>query len=275
MKQLLEKLAAEPTFDQMREWRVVPLHGDTVIRLSQDGSDYVAKLAKPNEVEAHRKLLRLNLRHVATSVFPALLDTGVLVTRYVHGGPIRDPRLEPALVREMAQVQNALVPERLPSDAERVSWQDYVLNAMETGRLKLAQLRPSAPVDALTALVRTTSPAWRSMASDYASMPFGWLHYDFNESNILGGPPQTVIDWGSSHGSGPFLHDMARFCLVDDETLFTFRETSDLCRKPELGEVRRWLQVAAFANLATTLRHLEVYEKDLNRIVPFYQSVLG
>lgn len=275
MKDLLDRLKVEPLFADMRGWRVVPLHGETVLRLSQGEHDFVVKHARSNEVETHRKLLALGLRHVSTSVMPDLLGQKVLVTKFVPGGPIRYPRLDPSLVRELARIQNTLVPDRQPTEAERVSWQDFVVNALETGRLKLSQLRPSAALDALTALVRSTSPNWRSMASDYAAMPFGWLHYDFNESNILAGPPQTVIDWGASYGSGPFLYDLARFCLLDEETMFTFREASDLCRKPELAQVRRWLQVAAFANFATMLRRLESHENNLNRIVPFYQSVLG
>lgn len=275
MKELLEKLTNEPTFEDLRLWRVVPLNGaQTVVRLSHEEHDYVAKLAKPNEVEVHRRLLKLDLQNIVTSRFPNLLDHGVLVTSFVPGGPIREPFLSQGLVIDLARVQNRLDPDPVVSQEDRVTWRDYAIDAMQMGQLKLGRTRKSGTVLELTTIVRALQPRWREIATEYASMPFAWLHYDLREANILAGLPQTVIDWGSSHGPGPFLYDMARFCLSDGATFHTFSGVSDLCRRASDKELSRWLYAAACANLATMLKYLEVYENDLGRLLPFYQTLM-
>lgn len=275
MNELLSKLATEPAFEHMQRWRVLPLHGgrpdNTVLRLTFEEEDYVAKWARSTEIEVHRMLLGLDLKHVAVSVFPNLLNDGILVTRFVPGGILRDPALATDLVIEYAKVQNRLEPDVEVSAEARVAWSDYMVNALDTARLKLNTIETTPTVSELVKLVRALQPNWRTMATEYAQMPFAWLHYDFRERNLLAGPPQAIIGWGKSRGAGPFMHDIARFCLLHEPSFATFREVSDICRRSSEPKLRRWIHVATWANFVAKLRHFEEFESDFAGLLPLYQ----
>ena len=255
LPQIKNLLIASRRFDDLDRYEISPVTGGHVsphvYRLRRGDRDYFVKEVQPNERNTMQLLHRLGLAICQEIVCPELLEQLVLVTPFVAGGPARCKSLDSELVAAYAAMQNALntrglfdsanVPPRCKFTAadEGGFARGLIARGCTQGLEKLRAVQlPMA--QRYLALADRIAADQERIADAHGSMPFGWLHHDFREANILG-TPQRLVDWGSSWGHGPFLFDLAPFLVLDDAAMRAFVAHSDICRTATQAELGRWL----------------------------------
>ncbi len=280
------RLASHQSFADADAWQVTPVRGGLVSahasRWRRNGADYFVKEVRDNERDILQRLIPLRLRHVVHVVYPELLDAGILVADFMAGGTITDKRLEPGLVRDYATVQNWVTSD---SDREthRAFYRDSLVRWWDGGRENLDHLSAEHDWPILEGWRRVAEcldSEREAVTEEFGRMPFAQVHNDFREENIMAGPPQVIVDWGSSYRGQPFLSDLAPFCLGHPDTLSVFAEHSDICRAARADQVRHWLFVCGCARFWGALHyHRELaagrdlagwlaYEYDTYRLLP-------
>lgn len=259
--QIKNLLIASGRFDDLDRYDISPVAGGTVssnvYRLRRDGGDYLVKEVQPNERNTMQLLHRLGLAICQEIVCPELLEQFVLVTPFIAGEPARGKSLEPELVADYAAMQNALntralfdsgnVPPRCKfTAADEGGFARGLIARGCTQGLKNLQAVQLPVAKRYLAMADRIARDQERIADAHGSMPFGWLHHDFREANILG-TPQTLVDWGSSWGHGPFLFDLAPFLALDDAAMRAFAAHSDICRQETQAEIDHWLRAALCA----------------------------
>ncbi|MGD2175506.1 MAG: hypothetical protein PVJ27_08890, partial [Candidatus Brocadiaceae bacterium] len=239
----------------------------------RDDADYFVKEVQPHERDVLLAMIPLRLSHVPRVAFPALLRGSILVTDFITGGPIQSKMLEPGLVRDFATVQNRLR-SRAPTPSDRRFFREGFLRCSEGGRDRLRRLRAEQQwlvLEGYAEIAARLARDTEQFACEFASMPFARQHHDFREENILAGPPQVICDWGSSYGHGPFLYDLAPFCLRHPENLAAYAEHSKICRQADAPQVRRWVHVGAVAGFWSVLHYLDEFSSgsDTERFLDY------
>jgi hypothetical protein len=166
----------------------------------------------------------------------------------------------------MAELQNRVVPQGWEkSDADTRFYEQSLLGSCDEAAATMDCLfREKCPVAGMLADILESIVADKAhVARVYGSMPFGWMHNDFREDNILRGPPQQVADWGSCFGMGPFLNDLAPFLLGSPERLAVFTARSNICRMSRPDQIREWLRAAAQARFVGLLHYLDGYYRPV------------
>ena len=106
-------LQSDPLFANLEAWTFQPVRGGLIsphtYRMVSAGRDYFVKAITPNEKYTLQLLhqARLSLAPAIYSV--PLLEMGCLVTDFIHGNQLSVKRLQPSLIRAVAQMQNALI----------------------------------------------------------------------------------------------------------------------------------------------------------------------
>jgi len=260
--ELVSVLATDSLLSDLRsgqiEW-LEPGKRSHPCRIRVGARDLFAKEVEPHEREMLRRLSRMELRHVPRILLPRLLDAMVLVTDFVPGGAIQDLALDTDLTREMAVIQNRCSDNGQDDNKAREHCRTRVMVCFDRAAECLHALARSTPVPEFSDYERVFSAVevGKSKVADiFAGMPFARLHHDFYPNNILTGPPQVVVDWGSSYGDGPFLYDLAPYLLLSAVNLEAFTEASDLCTKVDAAQLRDWLLCATAARFASFLKGL-------------------
>jgi hypothetical protein len=264
-EEFLAVLGTGAEFTDLGSWRIERVGGGLVsantYRLRRGDHDYFVKEVVNRERDVLRRMIPLGLQHVPRVAYPDLLDRNILVTPFIPGGPIASKLLDPGLVRDFATVQNRLT-EPPATDEARAFFRDAVLRWQRGGTGKLAGLRERVDRAVLAGwedVAERLTPGTDDLAEEFAAMPFARQHHDLREANILTGPPQTICDWGSSYGAGPFFFDMAPFCLRHPENLEVYAGHSDICRAASPEQVERWMHVGAVASLWSRLNYIHEF----------------
>jgi len=259
--ELIDLLLTEPDLADAHSAEVTPIAGGLTsplhVRVRGGRYDLAVKLARNHERDILLRMQPLGLTHVERVLYPRLLQRNVLVTSYDASGPIRDLRLAPTLVAEFAHIQNTLSVPSAHDDKGRAFYgtgaERWARGAVERWRA----LRTVSPiVDRYEPLIGLIDRARDTLPTAYGGLPFARMHHDFREQNILAGPPQRIVDWGSSYGDGPFLFDLAPFCLGDATTWRVYRENSRICQAASPDQLRTWLWIAALTSLAAMWHYL-------------------
>jgi hypothetical protein len=203
--ELADLLRTEEEFGDLDDWTVASLTaGGTsahTYRLTSGHADYFVKETQDNESNTLQLLAGLELEVCPPVVYPGLLGHNLLVAEYIPGGHLKAKDLEPALVAKYAAMQNALnnwssVVERCPdtpcgfSQTDGGSYRDFVLEGCRDGYQRLMNISQLAlPIlDDFVRLADRVVQMQKALAAAYSAMPFGWLHHDFGEENIVGCP---------------------------------------------------------------------------------------
>lgn len=280
------RLSSHPAFADLEQWQVTPVRGGLVSahasRLRRGDADYFVKELKDNERDVLKRLVPLRLEHVLRVVYPELLDRGILVADFVPGGPITGKRLEPGLVCDYATIQNCVTSDSA-GESNRAFYRDSLVRWWDGGRANLDRLtaeRGWSVLDGWRSVAECLDREHDAVIEEFGRMPFAQVHNDFREENILAGPPQVIVDWGSSYACQPFLSDLAPFCLGHPETLSIFAKHSAICRAADMGCVGRWLFVCACARFWGDLYYISeltagrdpeawlAYEYETYRLLP-------
>jgi hypothetical protein len=265
-EEFTNRLRSSDLFGDLASWDITPVEGGLVsehaARMRRGARDYFLKEVRENERETLRRVTALGLEHLPRLISPELLQQDILVTLFVPGGPIKSKRLEPGLLGDYAALQNHLNrPEQVdgPLHDDEFFYGGSVLRWGRGARKRLQELHRRENCPIVGQYRRLTEQIGRDierLAHEYSVMPFAWLHHDFREANILAGPPQIIVDWGSSYGRGPFMFDVAPFCLRYRENLEPFTAHSDICRAARKEDIERWLLVAARVRFLAMLHYL-------------------
>jgi hypothetical protein len=265
----LARLRSHPVFADLDDWQVSPvtagLTSRHASRFRSGTRDYFVKEVQNHEREVLLQLAALHLTHVPQVVCPELLEQNVLVTPFVPSGHLTSKALEPGLIRDYATIQSRLdrhaeAQEKMA--ANRRFFDEALARCFRVGQAKLDELRrqhdwPVLGVYAAIADVAAEHQA--ALAEQFHDMPRARLHNDFREENILAGPPQIIADWGSSYGVGPFLHDLAPFCLANRRTLAVFAAHSHVCRAARPEQIPRWVATCAAGRMMARFVYFDEY----------------
>jgi hypothetical protein len=219
--------------------------------------DFFVKEVTSNEKNTLQLLNRAGLKIAPAVHSRRLLEKGYLVTDFIPGDRLQSKHLQPSLIRDYAQMQNALndrslfEPNLTPSgckynDRDDGFYRQALIHNFREGRQYLNELSSAYGlpiVDQLQRVADSLDASLDAIVNEYAGMPFAWLHNDFREDNILG-DPQRLMDWGSSYGHGPFLIDLAAFLVDDPGSLMLFTQESDIGKSTDLLRMKRWLMAA-------------------------------
>lgn len=262
--ELITRLEMTPELEGIGDWKVRTISMGEVsrhkYRFRSRNQGYFVKETKDNESHTLQMLASLELDICPEVIVPDLLTENILVAEYIPGGALRKKKLERGLVVNYCAMQNALNDKRLFKSVEPFAqgefhscddsgfYRDLIVRGCREGYPKLMTLQQyELPIVAeymrVADLVREHQ---HHIADEYSEMPFGWLHHDFREDNIVGSP-QKLVDWGSSYGHGPFLFDLAPFLINDDLTLQTFVTQSNICQQATMADVERWVFIATCA----------------------------
>jgi hypothetical protein len=267
--ELTDLLQTKDEFGDLGDWTIAGItEGGTsahTYRFTSGRADYFVKETQDNERNTLQLLAGLELDVCPRVAYPDLLGHNVLVMQHIPGDSLKTKRLEPGLVGKYAEMHNALnnwqrVEECCPdtpctfSDTDGGNYRDFILQGCRDGYQRLMNIRPLglSILDDFTRLADRVVQRQETLAGEYSTMPFGWLHHDFREENIRG-RPQRLVDWGSSYGHGPFLFDLAPFLLIDADALDVFTARSDICRKASGEQVEGWLRVGGLASFVAFL----------------------
>jgi hypothetical protein len=259
------RLQSSPTFRDLERWTITDtdtgLTSPNSYRFRCDDLDYFCKEAKDNEVRILAFLTQFELEIAPRIVLPELLEQDIAVYAYVRGAPLEGKTLPQSLIVNYAAMQNLLNQEHVFRQADAFRgctfsakddgfYRNSITRCIDQGYGNLLKLRAhNLPVvEAFVELADHVRTHRAVIVDDFADMPFGWLHNDFRELQIIGDPPK-LVDWGSSYGHGPFLFDLAPFLANDERGLATFIARSDICRSATRAEVERWLYAANCASL--------------------------
>ena len=264
-------LQGKKEFHRIEDWNATPITigsvSPNVYRMQKGPKDYYVKEINEGERKSLLVLTAIRSRLIPSIVYPDLLDRRILVFPYL--GPCLRPKakLEPRLFWEYAGMQNALNNPGVRRKLRRTHdyrWSDgdngwfsrgyargisgclpwmkrfrrrYRLRELETWVRAFTLMAENAPLIAL----------------EYSRMPFGRLHGDFREDNIVG-KPQRLADWCSSYersinGHGPFMHDVGPYLACDKRARLAFVGASDICRKAAPHTVDRWIWLASCIHL--------------------------
>ena len=262
--EIVARLQATPGLEDVDDWHVETISMGEVsphkYRFRTGCRDYFVKETKDNESHALQMLATLELDICPTIAFPELLRHNILVAEYIPGGVLQEKKLEQSLVVDYCAMQNVFNDKHLYDSVEPFTRGEYrdsddtgfyrslIPRGCRDGYPKLLALRQyDLPVVTdylrIADLVRAHE---RQIADEYSAMPFGWLHHDFREENIVGSP-QKLVDWGSSYGHGPFLFDLAPFLISDESSMQTFVSHSDICQCASRADIERWVFIATCA----------------------------
>lgn len=226
-------------------------------RIQVGAREFFVKDVQPQERDVLRRLSQLNLRHVPPIRSSRLLEKMILVTDYIAGGTMQDLALDADLVREMAVIQNHCSGSQQDSEKAREHCRSRAIWCFARAAENLQSLRSGTTCTEIVDYERvfsTIEARTSDVAQRFASMPLARLHHDFYPNNILAGPPQVVVDWGSSYGNGPFLYDLAPYLLLSAANLAAFAETSDLCGEVGGAQLQEWLICATSVRFASFLK---------------------
>ena len=258
------RLETTPGLEDIDDWQVETISMGGVsphkYRFRSQNHDYFVKETKDNESQALQMLESLELDICPKVVFPELLKENILVAEYIPGGVLQDKKLDQGLVINYCAMQNAFNDRQLFGSLEPFTQVDYsdrddagfyralLPRGCREGYPKLVALRQyNLPiVDDYIRVADLVRAYEDQIAGEYSAMPFGWLHHDFREDNIVGSP-QKLVDWGSSYGHGPFLFDLAPFLINDEMSLRTFVAQSDICHRASPTDIERWVFIATCA----------------------------
>ncbi len=264
----IKRLQTEAAFNQLESWEQTQITSGTqsgnVFRLTSGEQDLFIKEITDHERDIHKQLLDIKLKHVLKSKHPDLLEQNILVTDFVSCGSITTKQLDHNLIVEFATIQNTLLPPGQDKGAHAASGEffrkGFAENIAAAGK-RMVVLKQEAPTIAkeYTRLVEHMQRNKEKLTQEFAAIPAARQHHDFREANILAGPPQRLIDWGSSYGDGPFIFDLAPFLLADQQQLEIYVGSSDICRVAQAGQIEEWLVSCALARLAEMLRYLEAF----------------
>ncbi|MBN1138295.1 MAG: hypothetical protein JXM73_17030 [Anaerolineae bacterium] len=260
------RLQSHPTFRDLARWTMADpgsgLTSPNRYRFQCGDRDYFVKEVKANERRILAFLTGYRLEIAPRVVLPELLEQDIAVTDYVRGVPLKSKTLPETLIRNYALMQNILNQHHVFERAEAFRgctftsqddgfYRSSITRCIDQGYENLLGLRAyDLPVVEAFVEIADHIRAYRvPIIDDYAGIPFGWLHHDFREDQIIGDPPK-LIDWGSSYGHGPFLFDLAPFLVNDEPGLAAFIAHSDICRSARRAEIARWLYAANCASFA-------------------------
>lgn len=220
-------------------------------RLEGANHDLYVKMTRENERKTLQTITPLGLTHIQRSKHPKLLDKGVVVTDYCPHGWIKTKELDPGLIRDYAVLQNTLNKpphiDKLPTDAEgfyRKSSRYFIENGFKCLHEHGKHVNKET-YQGCAEIGSVIHDAMDTLVEEYCEMPFAWLHYDFREDNILAGEHMVLVDWGSSYGRGPFMHDIAPFLMNFERNKASFTDSSDICKVSTPEQVQRWITIAS------------------------------
>jgi hypothetical protein len=250
------------------EFETIP-HGEVsphVYKVSKGTLSYFVKMVKDNEKAILKTLIAVTSDIIPRVICPDLLNKNVLVQEYISGGHPKSKKIESQLVIKYVQLQNKLnEPEhqnvlneyngcKYPDKDDGLfsKWIDGDFDA-DQDLLKLKKLYGLKIIDKYMDILSHIKKERSNIVRDYSSMPFAILHNDFKENNIIG-KPQKLIDWGSFYSYGPFLKDIAKFLIKDEDNLSVFTKHSNICRISSSNDINRWLYVSLCANFLGLLK---------------------
>ena len=259
------RLQSSPIFRDLERWTITDtdsgLTSPNSYRFQCDDLDYFVKEIKKNEGRILSLLTHFGLEIAPRIVLPELLEQDIAVYEYVRGTPLEGKTLPQTLIENYARMQNVLNQAHILRQADAFRgctftseddgfYRNSITRCIDQGYENLLKLRAhNLPiVQAFIELADHVRTHRVPIVDGFAGMPFGWLHHDFREIQIIGDPPK-LIDWGSSYGHGPFLFDLAPFLVNDERGLATFVAHSDICRSATRAEIERWLYAANCASL--------------------------
>ena len=274
LERLKDILRTVKEFRQIEGWKFTRITSGGAspnkFRLRNGKKDYYVKEINEQERRILPVLVAIKSKLIPPVAHPDLLAKDVLVSPYL--GPCVRPggKLEPRLYREYARTQNTLndpaVLRRLKAshgfkgNTGTAAFYRSGVGLDLSGPIKCvrrAKRKFGWPFfDVWLKALASIERRMPRIAREYAGMPFGRLHYDFREDNIVG-KPQRLADWGSSYDHGPFMYDVALHIGGDDRAWKAFVETSDICRKALLGDLARWLWLASCIRLTEKAWHTD------------------
>jgi thiamine kinase-like enzyme len=253
-------LSTDALFTDILPWQIKQVEQGSSVnkyRIKRDGHEFFVKEIQPHERSIWRLLSKMRLKHVPIVHSACLLDQMILVTDYISGGTLGSLDLDAGLVREMAMIQNHCSEESQRDNKARENWKSRALWCFDYAAANLQTLRRIAPSPELSTYERTfsTVAAQKSeFAEGYARMPFARLHHDLYPNNILAGPPQVIVDWGSSYGDGPFLYDLAPYLFLSHDNMKSFVDVSKYCVDVNPTTLQMWLVCATAVRFASFLK---------------------
>ena len=298
------RLQSSPTFHDLERWTITDtdsgLTSPNSYRFQCDDRDYFVKEIKENEKRILGFLTHFELEIAPRIVLPELLEQDIAVYEYIRGTPLKGKTLPQTLIKNYALMQNILNQEHVFRQADAFRgctftseddgfYRNSITRCIDQGYENLLKLRAhSLPVvEAFIEIADYIRTCRAPIIDDFAGMPFGWLHHDFRELQIIGDPPK-LIDWGSSYGHGPFLFDLAPFLVNDEHGLTTFIAHSDICQSATRAEIERWLYAANCASLgafmlwrvadagnASVMQNRESCRTLLEYEYPAYQGIIN
>jgi len=241
--ELLDLLLTEAGLADARTAEITPIAGGLTsplhVRVQSPRYDVAVKLVRDHERDILLRMHPLGLTHVERVLYPRLLERNLLVTPFDSSGSMRDLHLAPTLVAEFALIQNELSDPSTHGARERAFYGRGAEIWAREAVTRWRGLRSASPiVDRYEPLIDLVDRASETIGEAYGALPFARMHHDFREENILAGPPQRIVDWGSSYGDGPFLFDLAPFCLGDAATWRVYRSASHICQAASADQLR-------------------------------------
>lgn len=240
--------------------------GGNTFSLTRGDQKLFLKETRANESRTLKLLHRQKLRLAPVIHAPELLDQNILLAEFIPGDKPTCKRLDPLLIHDFAQMQNALNDPQIFAEGRAPAgckFTDHDDGFFQRGLVKNSALaeqniaalkRFNLPiVDELQAAAGQILPRIDTLAAQFAAMPFAWQHHDCREGNILG-TPQRLVDWGSSYGHGPFLFDLAPFLIDDPAGWTTFIGASDHARKSSPAALHHWLRLALAARFVAFIK---------------------
>lgn len=267
---LTRRLSSLKEFQNLEEWTISPVvKGETsphTYRFQYAGKDYFIKEITDKEQNALRLLHAHQLQIAPRLIHPGLLDHGILVSAFIPGERLTGKKLADSLLVDYASMQNTLNSRAVLSQPNPFNHCKY--NDRDDGTFRKSITENDAEWERNLAKVReyglSIVYAYDRLASYlkahkygiadvFSEMPFGWLHNDLREENIIG-DPMRVVDWGSSFGHGPFLWDLAPFLLMDENGFETFIKHSCNCQPVNRPALKRWLYAAGWGRFLEFMR---------------------
>ena len=281
-------LRAEGQFIDIEKWAITTIFqgkaAEYVCKLEKDHISYFVKDITPNEKNTLHMILPLNFKHFIKTPFANLLEKGVLVADFVEGGNYKGTRLSSSLLTDYASMQITLNNKDY-YDMHYKGDKNIYLTADDGYFRKSAYERIKLSIRILGYLYKKNDKLMNkyyilfneiervldSIVYYYYSMPFGWLHNDFRNENMVGDLP-VVIDWGASHGYGPFLHDLAPYLLGNNDDIQLFISTAFDNHIPDHTQINRWLVSVLIYRLAgeivwryfSSFRKIESFDNFFN-----------
>ncbi len=262
LDELKKILQQEREFRDTDKWKFkhIPLgEMQHTYKISKGHKNYFLKELKNHEAQMEYFLSQLKLEHLPFSLYPNLLKQKTLIKEFIQGRMLRSKNIDLGLVKDFAVMRNKLnnkdffdkhnilglknysqrddgfYEEGLKSD---FSYASRVLRKLGKYRLK--------EVNEFWRILNHLKKDRKAIIRDFVNMPFAKQHQDFREDNIMIGndKKQKLIDWGSSYGYHPFMHDLAPFLVNNPKALQIYTETSSICKRTTKKQIERWLYVA-------------------------------